>query len=67
MRGAWAAFAKDPIQGLHNYDGWANYKHGGKTLIRLAYGNDFLNNNTRAQFLLGPSLAYDSHCQNGQG
>jgi hypothetical protein len=62
MRGAWAAFAKDPIHGLHSYDGWLSYRPNGTTLIRLAYGNERRNNNTRVGFILGPSLAYDANC-----
>ncbi|KAI0125069.1 carboxylesterase [Xylariales sp. AK1849] len=62
MRGAWAAFAKDPVRGLHSYDGWTNYRRNGTTLIRLAYGNKFRNNGTRVGFVLGRSLAYDADC-----
>jgi cholinesterase len=38
MRGAWAAFAKDPQKGLTNY-GWPSYNPSQDTLIRLAYDN----------------------------
>jgi len=41
MRGAWAAFSKDPEMGLKSY-GWPRYKpqDGGKrTLVRLAWEN----------------------------
>ncbi len=38
MRGAWAAFAKDPQNGLSNY-GWPSYNTSHDTLIRLAYNN----------------------------
>ena len=40
LRGAWAAFAKDPTNGLKNYGGgWPTYVPGQETLIRLAYQN----------------------------
>jgi cholinesterase len=40
MRGAWAAFAKDPVNGLNSYQGgWPMYNPLGNTLIRLAYNN----------------------------
>jgi cholinesterase len=56
MRGAWAAFAKDPENGLHCYGGgWPQYNTQGKTLIRLAY-NDTLGIN-----VVYPTL-YDSVC-----
>ncbi|KAE9370113.1 alpha/beta-hydrolase, partial [Stipitochalara longipes BDJ] len=38
MRGAWAAFAKDPQKGLTNY-GWPEYDTKKDTLIRLGYDN----------------------------
>jgi len=38
MRGAWAAFAKDPQKGLTTY-GWPSYNPSQDTLIRLAYDN----------------------------
>jgi len=38
MRGAWAAFAKDPKQGLTKY-GWPEYDTKKDTLIRLGYEN----------------------------
>ena len=39
LRGAWAAFAKDPVTGLGkgNYS-WPYYAPGNDTLVRLAYG-----------------------------
>lgn len=37
MRGAWAAFAKDPSKGLANY-GWPAYGTG-DSLVRLGYNN----------------------------
>ena len=56
MRGAWAAFAKDPVNGLKTYEGgWPQYQAGNETLIRLAYNN-----------LTGPNPAlpymYDAGC-----
>lgn len=54
MRGAWAAFAKDPVNGLTNY-GWPTYNTSQDTLIRLAYDN-----------VTGPNLInpyrYDADC-----
>lgn len=56
LRGAWATFAKDPVQGLTNYEGgWPMYQPAEDTLVRLAYGN-----------LTGTNLAtgnkYDGAC-----
>lgn len=40
IRGAWAAFAKNPKAGLSTYEGgWPEYQPGAETLIRLAYNN----------------------------
>jgi len=38
MRGAWAAFAKNPTSGLTEY-GWPRYDPSQDTLIRIAYDN----------------------------
>lgn len=54
MRGAWAAFAKNPAEGLTKY-GWPSYNTSGDTLIRLAYDN---NTGTNAA---NPYL-YDANC-----
>ncbi|KAL2686746.1 hypothetical protein Neosp_004287 [[Neocosmospora] mangrovei] len=57
LRGAWAAFAKDPAHGLLAYeDGWPKYKPTEETLIRLAFENQ-----TGANLTLGN--AYDGTCQ----
>jgi cholinesterase len=56
MRGAWAAFAKDPANGLNSYrGGWPEYKPGKETLIRLAY-NSQTGTNVALQSL------YDASC-----
>ncbi|KAH9204652.1 carboxylesterase, partial [Leptodontidium sp. 2 PMI_412] len=40
VRGAWAAFARDPKEGLTRYEGgWPMYDPGRDTLVRLAYNN----------------------------
>jgi cholinesterase len=46
MRGAWAKFAKDPINGLSSY-GWPKYVPSDKTLVQLAINN-----------MTGTNLAY---------
>ncbi len=59
IRGAWAAFAKDPEDGLRSYrGGWPTYNPGDKTLIRLAYENKTGKN-------LAFPLLYDAACPEG--
>lgn len=58
MRGAWTAFAKDPVKGLRTYEGgWPLYDPAKESLIRLAYHN-----------LVGTNVAfpmlYDAGCVN---
>lgn len=54
MRGAWAAFAKDPTDGLTAY-GWPRFDPSKDSLVRLAYKN-----------ITGPNLInpyrYDADC-----
>lgn len=58
MRGAWAAFARDPAKGLLSYDnGWPQYNADGNTLIQLAYNNLTGTN-------LVASNTYDGGCTN---
>lgn len=54
MRGAWAAFAKDPAHGLEKY-GWPTYQANESTLIRIGYENKVGAN------LANPSI-YDATC-----
>lgn len=54
MRGAWAAFAKDPTNGLTTY-GWPRYDPSKDTLVRLAY------NNITGANLINPRR-YDADC-----
>jgi hypothetical protein len=56
LRGAWAAFAKDPVTGLGkgNYS-WPYYAPGNDTLVRLAYGGLSGSN-------LAGATAYDIGC-----
>lgn len=57
LRGAWAAFAKDPEMGLVSYaDGWPMYDPSSDTLVRLAY-----NNQTGANLARGD--LYDDVCE----
>lgn len=57
MRGAWAAFAKDPANGLSNYQGgWPKYSPSGNTLVRLAYNNITGTN-------LGMAADYEATCK----
>lgn len=58
IKGAWAAFAKDPAHGLSAYDGgWPLYDPAKESLVRLAHDN-----------LVGTNLAlpmpYDADCAN---
>lgn len=56
MQGAWAAFAKDPTQGLAAYSGgWPTYSPLSSTLVRLAFDNQTGPN-------LGPNKLYDADC-----
>jgi cholinesterase len=56
IRGAWAAFAKDPKEGLMGYGGgWPVYEPTGQTLVRLAWDNQ-----TGTNLALG--TAYDGAC-----
>jgi carboxylesterase type B len=56
FRGAWATFAKDPVNGLTNYGGgWPSYDVGKQTLVRLAYQNQ-----TGTNLALGNT--YDTSC-----
>ncbi|KAK0613552.1 carboxylesterase [Immersiella caudata] len=54
FRGAWATFAKDPLNGLTKY-GWPQYSPNAPSLIRIGYNNQ-----------TGPNLAignlYDVDC-----
>jgi len=51
MQGAWAAFARDPVDGLD----WPTYDPDAETLVKLGLGN-----NTQA--VLGPGDEFDGLC-----
>jgi carboxylesterase type B len=56
MRGAFAAFAKDPVRGLLGYrGGWPRYVPDRKTLVRIGYEN-----RTGANLAVG--TLYDGDC-----
>jgi hypothetical protein len=56
MRGAWAAFANDPVGGLKSYGGgWPEYVPGEETLIRLAFVN-------KTGINVGVNSEYDAAC-----
>lgn len=56
VRGAWAAFAKDPVNGLTAY-GWPLYDPAQETLIRLGFDNSTGLN-------LAFPILYDAGCAN---
>lgn len=53
-QGAWAAFARDPVEGLKEY-GWPTFDPEGKTLVELG-----LNGSTTAVF--ADSDAFQAMC-----
>lgn len=60
MRGAWGAFARDPVGGLGRYRrkgeaGWPRYEQRGRTLVRIGLGG-------RAGRNLGRGDEYDDGC-----
>jgi hypothetical protein len=55
-RGAWAAFAKNPVNGLETYQGgWPAYNPTENTLVRLGYGGSVGTD-------LAPPAMYDAPC-----
>lgn len=55
MRSAWAAFAKDPVNGLDTYGGgWPRFDPENEMLVRLVYMNTGTN--------LGLPADYDAAC-----
>lgn len=58
MQAAWLAFAKDPTNGLKNFDGWPTWTPGNVTngLVGLC-----VNSKPGAVFL--PSGSYDGACR----
>lgn len=57
MQGAWVAFAKDPANGLANYDKWPTWTPGNKTngLVELGVNN-------KSGTVFAPSDSYVSLC-----
>jgi cholinesterase len=56
MQGAWATFAKNPVNGLKTYkDGWPTYDVNTDSLIRLGF------NNATGTFAVNPNT-YDFDC-----
>ena len=55
IRGAWAAFAKDPKRELEAY-GWPTYQQGKESLLRLGFENKVVINAV-------PPSVYDKVCQ----
>ncbi|WYZ36261.1 hypothetical protein EsH8_XII_000011 [Colletotrichum jinshuiense] len=58
IRGAWAAFAKNPYAGLSQFNGnetWPSYQVDGSNVNRLGFENQTRTN-------LGPAAAFDANC-----